>query len=90
MFLRRSIIHQLYGNVTIENYGYVWQIDHCLPTASFNLLNENDWEKCFNWIKLKPMYSTENNSKKANIDPYLNTLQEIKANYFMKLNVEEG
>ena len=32
------IIHQLYGNMTEENYGTVWQIDHFLAVASFNLL----------------------------------------------------
>ena len=38
--------------MTIGNYGHVWQIDHCLPIASFNLLDENDMKKCFNWINL--------------------------------------
>ena len=67
-FFRRWIIHQIYGNMTIENYGSVWQINHCLPIASFNLLNENDMEKCFNCVNLRPMYSNENNIKKAKIN----------------------
>ena len=33
----RWIIHQLYGNLTLENFGSVWQMDHCLSVASFNL-----------------------------------------------------
>ena len=41
-FFKSWIIHQLYGTMTIENYGSVWQIDHCLANASFNLLDEND------------------------------------------------
>ena len=56
------IIHQLYGNRTEENYGTVWQIDHCLAVASFNLLDENDMKKRLNWINLRPMHSSENNS----------------------------
>ena len=36
-FFRRWIIHQLYGDKTIENYGSTWQIDHCLSIASCNL-----------------------------------------------------
>ena len=36
-FFKSWIVHQLYGNMTIENYGSVWQIDHCLTIASFNL-----------------------------------------------------
>ena len=90
LFFQRWIIHQLYGNMTIENYGSVWQIDHCLPIASFNLLDENDMKKCFNWINLRPMYSNENNFKKTKIDHYLYLLQEVKAKYFLELNVQEG
>ena len=89
-FFRRWIIHQIYGNMTIENYGSVWQINHCVPIASFNLLNENDMKRCFNWVNLRPMFSTENNSKKAKINHYLYLCQEVKTKYFLKLNVQEG
>ena len=88
-FFKNWIFHQLYGNMTIGNYGAVWEIDHCLPIASFNLLDQNDMKKCFNWINLRPMYSKENNSKNDKIDQCLYLLQEVKANYLMKLNVEE-
>ena len=71
--------------MTIENYGSVWQIDHCLPMASFNIMEEIDMKKCFNWINLRPMYSNENNSKKAKFDHRLYLLQQIKANYFIKI-----
>ena len=70
--------------MTVENYDSVWQIDHCLPITSFNLLDENDMKKCFNWINLRPMYSKENNSKINKIDYYLYLLQEVKANFFLK------
>ena len=87
-FFRRWIIHQLYGDMTIENYGSPWQIDHCLSKASFNLLDENDMKKGFNWVNLRPMYSTENNLKGSKIDhrPYL--LQQIKAYQFIKIKEE--
>ena len=76
--------------MTIVNYGSVWQIDHCLPIASFNLLHENDMKKFFNWFNLRPMYSNENNSKKAKIDYYLYLCQEGKAECFLKLNAQKG
>ena len=88
-FCKSWIIHQLCGNMTLENYASVWQIDHCLPIASFNSLDEDDMTKCFNWVNLRPMYSTENNSKKTKVDPYFYSLQQIKAKYFLELN-EEG
>ena len=88
-FFKNWIIHQSYGNMTIENYGSVRQIDHCLPIVSFNLLDENDMKKCFNWVNLRPMYSTENNSKIAKIDHRLYLLQQIKAKFFLKINNDE-
>ena len=88
-FFKNWIIHQLYGIMTIENYGSVWQIDHCLPIASFNLLDENDMKKCFNWINLRPMYSSENNSKNDKIHNRIYLLQEVKAKYFLKLNNDQ-
>ena len=75
--------------MTIENYGTLWQIDRCLAVAPFNLLDENYMKKCFNWINLRPMYSSENNSKNAKIDYHLYLLQEVKAYQFIKLN-EKG
>ena len=75
--------------MTLENYSSVWQIDHCLPITSFNLLDENEMNKCFNWINLRPMYCSENISKGSKIDNRLYLMQEIKAKYFMKLNGPE-
>ena len=86
---RRWIIHQLYGNMTLENYGSVWQIDHCLTITYFNLLDEKEMKKCFNWIILRPMYIKDNIIKGDEIDMRMYLLQEIKAKYFLKLN-EEG
>ena len=68
----------------IEN-GSVWQIGHSLPIASFNLFNENDMKGCFNFVNIRPMYSTENNSKKAKFDYHLFLLQGVKAKYLIKL-----
>ena len=69
----------------VKIYASVLQIDHCLPIASFNLLDENEMKESFNWINLKPMYSSENNSKRAKIDPYLYILQETKDKHFSKI-----
>ena len=33
-FFKNWISYQLYGNMTMENYGKIWQIDHCLPISS--------------------------------------------------------
>ena len=89
-FFKSCIIHQLYGKMTLENYGSVWQIDHCLAVASFNVLDENDMKKCFNWVNLRPMYVKDYINKGDKIDMRLYLLQEIKGNFFKKTNVQEG
>ena len=71
--------------MTFEKCGSVWQINHCLPIASFIIMDENDMKKCFNWVNLRPMYSNEKNLKKSKIGHRLYLLQQIKANYFTKI-----
>ena len=34
-FFKNSIIYHSYGNLTLKNYGSVWQTDHCLAVESF-------------------------------------------------------
>ena len=89
-FLRLWIESQLYGEMTLDNYGKIWCLDHCLPIASFNLLDENDIRKCFSWINLRPMYVKDNIVKGDKIDMRLYLLQEVKAYQFLKLNNHEG
>ena len=76
--------------MTVENYGSVWQSDHCLAIASFNLLDENDMKKCFNWINSRPMYVKDNIINGDKIDYHLYLLPEVKAQYFfLKLNNDQ-
>ena len=88
-FFKRWNIHQLFGKMSFEKHGLVWEIDHCLPIASFNFSDENDMKKSVNWINLRSMYSIENDLKKAKIDLNLYLPQEIKAKCFLKLNEEK-
>ena len=89
-FFQSWIQFQLYGNMTVENYGKIWTLDHTIPISSFNLSNENEKRKCFFWSNLRPMYVKENISKGNKIDMWLYALQEIKGRYFLKLNVQEA
>ena len=83
LFLRLWIESQLYGEMTRDNYGKIWCLDHCLPIASFNLLDENDMKKCFNWIILRPMYVKDNIIKGNKIYYHLYLLQQMKAKIFL-------
>ena len=78
---------QLYGEMTLENHGKIWCLDHRLAVASFNLLDENDMKKCFNWVNLRPMYVKDKIIKGDKIDMRLYLLQ-VKAKYLLRLNEE--
>ena len=68
IIFKNWIESQLYGNMTVENYGKIWCLDHCLPVSSFNLLDKYEVKKCFSWWNLRPMYIKENISKGNKID----------------------
>ena len=77
--LRKWIIYQLYGDMTLENYGKIWCLDHCYPLSK---INEFEMNKYINWINIRPMYITDNIIKGDKIDHRLYLLQQIKANFF--------
>jgi hypothetical protein len=52
--------------MTWENHGE-WHIDHIKPCASFNLLNEEEQNKCFHYTNLQPLWASENLSKGSKI-----------------------
>ena len=84
--LRPWIESQLYGELTLENYGKNWCLDHCLPIASINLVDEKDVKKCFNWINLRPMYVKDKIIEGDKIDMRLYLLQEIQSKLFREIN----
>ena len=81
--LRKWIIYQLHGDMTLENYGKIWCLDHCYPLSK---INEFEMNKYINWINIRPMYIRDNIIKGDKIDHRLYLLQQIKAKYFLKIN----
>ena len=50
--------------MTWKNYGE-WHIDHIKPCSKFNLTDEEEQKKCFNYKNLQPLWASENTSKGA-------------------------
>ena len=87
-FFREWIIHQLYDDMSLENYGKIWCLDHCYPLSE---IKKNELNKYTNWVNIRPMYIKDNISKGSKIDNQLYLMQEIKAKYFLKLiNDQQG
>lgn len=66
--------------MTWNNHGEYWHIDHVIPVSKFNLKDEDDVYKCFNWKNLSPLTKEKNLSKSNNIIPVqvLNHIEKLK------------
>ena len=75
---------QFTEGMSMDNYGSAWCHDHVLPISSFNLLDEEERQKAMNWINIRPLSPLKNIQKSNKIDRWLNVMQEVKADYFIK------
>jgi hypothetical protein len=48
-----------------NNYGTLWEIDHIIPCANFDLDDAAQQRACFHWSNTQPMLVTENRRKGA-------------------------
>ena len=53
---------QFKPGMTVKNYG-LWHIDHIKPISKFNLQNDDDLKKCFNYKNLQPLWAIDNLKK---------------------------
>jgi len=78
-YLLKWIESQFDENMNWDNQGVYWNIDHVVPCSSFNLAEEEEVKKCFNWKNLRPCEKSENFSKNNKI------VQEIITNHNNKV-----
>lgn len=78
------IEYQFEEDMTWDNMGTYWHYDHVIPCDSFNLKNEDEIFKCYNWTNLRPCIASENCSKSNKIIKKIIDLQEHKVNEFIK------
>lgn len=67
-FLKAWLKSLFTEEMTFENYGTYWHIDHVIPCSKFNLEKENDIFNCFRWTNLQPLEANKNLSKRDNIE----------------------
>ena len=66
-YLREWFEYNFTEEMNWDNYGSYWSIDHIIPVCKFDLTNENEKLKCWNWTNMMPVLITFN-SKNKNID----------------------
>jgi hypothetical protein len=81
---------QFEPEMTWENHGTYWEIDHVRPCASFVLTDESQQKACFHWSNQRPTSVRENRIKEDKLLPDLISEHEKKvaiyrAAYIQKL-----
>ena len=61
-FVRQHLTSLFQPGMTLENYG-LWEIDHIIPVASFDLTKEEEQKKCFHWSNMQPLWKQINRLK---------------------------
>jgi hypothetical protein len=75
-FYKNWIEYTMEEDMTWENYGTLWNIDHVIPISNFDVENNEEAFKAFNWKNTCARYSAENFSKKNKINEEHNLQQK--------------
>lgn len=55
-------------NMSIDDHGSYWHIDHVIPIAKFDLKKQINQDLCFGWFNTMPLEKEDNMAKKDKID----------------------
>jgi len=65
----KSYLEKLFTQeMTWENYGTYWEIDHIKPIDSFNLSDPKELFECFHYTNTQPMFWKDNRIKSNKIN----------------------
>ena len=67
-FLKEWLARQFTENMSWDNYGE-WHIDHYIPQSFFASKEEHEWEVCWNYRNLRPLWAKENIEKSNTLPP---------------------
>lgn len=56
-----------YLNMSWENHGNIWEIDHVIPCNNFDFTKEKNLYKCLGWFNLLPVLKSYNRQKSNKI-----------------------
>lgn len=72
--------------LTLNNHGSNWEIDHVLPCSLFNHENEDEVNACFNWSNLYPLVNPRNQEKNNKILQSHILRQQLRVKLFIMQN----
>lgn len=56
--LKLYLENQFKTEMTWENHGTVWEIDHIIPCSFFDLTKEKEQQRCYHYTNLQPLFKT--------------------------------
>jgi hypothetical protein len=88
LMVKKWLEYNFAEDMTWENHGDLWQIDHTLALNSVNYKTKQEKKAkfMFDWKNLMPMKTTFNLKKNDSIYPKLMVFQELKVREFASLN----
>ena len=75
-------------DMTWDNYGATWNLDHVKPCSSFDLTDEDQLYKCFNWKNTMPIYCKQNLEKFNKVDDKLIEFYKTQAELFQDKTIQ--
>lgn len=80
-------------NMSWDNYGKIWVIDHIVPIRMFDIFNKEDMKICWHYKNLMPLYKKDNEKKSGNVFFSFKILSELKEKdvffYLLYVRVKE-
>jgi hypothetical protein len=78
-YMREWIEYNFTPEMNWKNYGSYWSIDHIIPVNRFDLTDNTEKLKCWNWSNLTPVTVKYNSSKKnVDLDQVNNTIIRLE------------
>jgi hypothetical protein len=65
--------HNFYDDISWENYGKEWHMDHVIPCSLFDLTDIIQQKICFHWSNIQPLHAQKNLEKNNKL--YLKDLE---------------
>jgi hypothetical protein len=62
-YYKQYLEQQFQSDMSWENYGTLWEIDHIKPCALFDLTKEEEQKQCFHHTNTQPLYKIDNRRK---------------------------
>lgn len=66
-FVTQWLESMFHDDISWNNYGKIWHIDHVVPIAFFDLTDLSEQLICFHWTNLRPLYAKDNLTKKSKV-----------------------